>query len=138
MPEGIPTPSVIPYLLYEDPERIRDFLVDALGFTEVATHKGPDGRVGNIALRMADKYVMLSTAQPSFGMAPPGGLPALHAGVMVYVEDVDTHFAHAESAGATIWYPPQDMPYGQREYGVRDPENGFWCFGTLLHGTDLG
>src|SRR5699024_873709 len=66
------------------------------------------------------------------GMTSPGALPAVHAGVMVYVDDVDAHFEQATSAGATIWYEPQDMPYGQREYGVRDPENGFWCFGELF------
>ncbi|MBE3000724.1 VOC family protein [Nocardiopsis sp. HNM0947] len=136
MAVDIHTPNVIPYLLYDDPARIRDFLSEALGFTEVATHRSPDGEVGNIQLRMADQFVMLSRAQPSMGMAGPGALPAVHAGVMVYVDDVDAHFEHARSAGATIWYEPQDMPYGQREYGVRDPENGFWCFGTLLPEPD--
>lgn len=132
MQGDIPTPSVIPYLLYDDPVRIRDFLTEALGFTEVMTNRSPDGKVGNIQLRMADKFVMLSAAQPEVGIVAPGGLPAVHAGVMVYVDDVDAHFERAKSAGASIWYEPQDMPYGQREYGVRDPENGFWCFGTFL------
>lgn len=135
MLNGLPTPSVIPYLLYDDPAEVRDFLVEALGFTEVATSMSPAGDVGNVALRMADKFVMLSSAQPAMGMAAPGSLPAVHAGVMVYVDDVDAHYERATSAGATIWYEPQDMPYGQREYGVRDPENGFWCFGTLLPET---
>lgn len=98
----------------------------------MATHRSPDGAVGNIALRMADKFVMLSRAQPEMGLSAPGGLAAVHAGVMVYVGDVDAHFARARAAGAAIWYEPQDTPYGQREYGVRDPEDGFWCFGTLL------
>lgn len=137
MPDGVPTPSVIPYLLYTDPARIRDFLVEALDFTEVATHRSPEGEVGNIALRMGDKFVMLSRAQPGMGLAAPGDLPAVHAGTMVYVADVDAHYHRAKSAGATIWYEPADMPYGQREYGVRDPENGFWCFGTFLPGSGL-
>lgn len=132
MSDAVPTPSVIPYLLYEDPAGVRDFLVEAFGFTEVATHRSPEGEVGNIQLRMADKFVMLSRAQAEWGLAAPGDLPAVHAGVMVYVDDVDAHFAQAKSAGATIWYEPADMPYGQREYGARDPENGFWCFGTML------
>jgi len=132
MSVDIPTPSAIPYLLYEDPARIRDFLTKALGFTEVATNQSPEGEIGNIQLRMADKYVMLSRPRTRMGMTSPGALPAVHAGVMVYVDDVDAHFEQATSAGATIWYEPQDMPYGQREYGVRDPENGFWCFGELF------
>ncbi|MCH6161277.1 hypothetical protein MMA15_12975 [Streptomyces sp. M600PL45_2] len=41
---------------------------------------------------------------------------------MDYIDDVDAHFEQARSAGVTIWYEPQEMPYGQRGYGVRDPE----------------
>jgi len=129
---AIPTPSVIPYLLYADPARIRDFLVEAFGFTEDSTHTAPDGTVGNIQLRMGDKLLMLSSARPEMGLTTPRELTAVHAGVLTYVEDVDAHYDKARAAGAHIWYEPQDMPYGQREYGARDPENGFWCFATLL------
>ena len=132
MSDRLPTPSVIPYLLYDDPARVRDFLVGAFGFTAVSTHESPDGEVSNIELRMGDKFLMLSRARAEMGMSSPSALPAVHAGVLVYVEDVDAHFAQARSAGADIWYEPQDMPYGQREYGARDPENGFWSFATLL------
>lgn len=131
MSDEIPTPSVIPYLLYDDPGRIRDFLVDAFGFTAVSSHKDPDGVVSNIELRLGDKFLMLSRARADMGMSSPAKLPAVHAGVLVYVQDVDTHFSQARSAGADIWYEPRDMPYGQREYGARDPENGFWSFATL-------
>jgi len=86
MSVDIPTPSAIPYLLYEDPARIRDFLTKALGFTEVATNQSPEGEIGNIQLRMADKYVMLSRPRTRMGMTSPGALPAVHAGVMVYVD----------------------------------------------------
>ena len=30
--------------------------------------------------------------------------------------------------GAEIAHEPADMPYGVREYGVRDPEGGLWSF----------
>ncbi len=46
------------------------------------------------------------------------------------VADVDAHFAHAKSSGATILSEPTDQDYGQREYGVKDPEGHSWWIAT--------
>ena len=46
------------------------------------------------------------------------------------VDDVDAHFAHAKAAGATILSEPTDQDYGQREYGVKDPEGHSWWMAT--------
>ncbi len=54
------------------------------------------------------------------------------AGLSIMVDDVDAHYAHAVSEGATIVYEPTDMPYGVREYGTRDLENRLWSFMTPL------
>jgi uncharacterized glyoxalase superfamily protein PhnB len=51
----------------------------------------------------------------------------------VIVDDVETHHAHAQAEGATIVYPPADMPYGAREYGARDLEGRLWSFMTPLN-----
>ena len=51
-------------------------------------------------------------------------------GIVVQVEDVDAHFAHAKAGGADIVREPIDEDYGQREYGVRDPEGHNWYFAT--------
>jgi uncharacterized glyoxalase superfamily protein PhnB len=49
------------------------------------------------------------------------------SGLVVHVDDVDAHFAHAR---ARIDAEPVDQPYGQREYGARDPEGHRWWFAT--------
>ncbi len=51
---------------------------------------------------------------------------------MIRVDDVDTHYAQARASGARIESEPQDMPYGQREYGARDPEGHRWWFAAPL------
>lgn len=48
----------------------------------------------------------------------------------VLVDDVDAHHARSAAAGARITFPPADMPYGQREYGVTDTEGRLWSFAT--------
>jgi uncharacterized glyoxalase superfamily protein PhnB len=49
---------------------------------------------------------------------------------VIHVTDVDAHFRHAKAQGATITSEPRDEDYGQREYGVRDPEGHDWWFAT--------
>jgi uncharacterized glyoxalase superfamily protein PhnB len=34
------------------------------------------------------------------------------------------------AAGARVVRELEDMPYGSREYSVRDPEGNLWSFGT--------
>ena len=47
-------------------------------------------------------------------------------------DDVDAHFGRARAAGAVVDSEPRDMPYGQREYGARDPEGHRWWFAARL------
>ena len=46
----------------------------------------------------------------------------------VYVDDVDKHFEQAKEAGAKILQEPKDQVYGDRSYGVEDPEGHHWYF----------
>jgi len=61
---------------------------------------------------------------------------AQSSGLVVYVDDVDAHFTRAQSAGARIDAEPVDQPYGQREYGARDPEGHRWWFATPARTID--
>ena len=54
----------------------------------------------------------------------------------MFVDDVDQHFRRAAAAGARIDSEPVDQPYGQREYGARDPEGHRWWFATPLAQLD--
>lgn len=51
------------------------------------------------------------------------GAPALTGTLYLTVPDVDALYAAVRDR-ATIAWPPQDMPYGSREFGLRDP-NGY-------------
>ena len=87
-----------------------------------------DGRVVHGELQAGDGVVWLHPEAPQFGLASPRTVGAATASVAVMVDDVDAHFEHARSHGATIDYEPVDQPYGYREYSARDSEGGLWSF----------
>ncbi len=64
------------------------------------------------------------------GLSTPNQAKAQTGGIVVHVADVDAHFAHAKASGAAILSEPTDQDYGQREYGVRDPEGHSWWIAT--------
>nr|WP_246756994.1 VOC family protein [Bradyrhizobium neotropicale] len=61
---------------------------------------------------------MLSEASEQF--------PASAAAFYLYVADADASMAKAERAGAEKIMDIADMPYGDRQGGVRDPSGNIW------------
>jgi len=133
VPEG--HQRVMPYLFYADVAVSLQFLVDAFGFAIRSVHKLPNGKIVNAQASIGDAVVMMGPAQRQFGFASPETLPALHCGIVTYVDDVDAHCARARGAGATIEREPADQEYGVREYTARDREGNQWFFWTALGDT---
>ena len=119
---------IVPALSYDDAGAMIDFLCSAFGFVEQFRLDMPDGSIGHASLVYGDDEVTLATAYPEGGLGGPSRLPHLHASVMVYVDDVDAHHAHAAAAGANIAQEPEDQFYGDRTYRAVDPEGGHWWF----------
>ena len=119
---------IVPALSYDDAPAMIEFLCRAFGFVERFRLDMPDGSIGHASLVYGDSEVTLATAYPEGGLGGPGGLPHVHAMVMVYVDDVDAHHAHAAAAGANITQEPEDQFYGDRTYRALDPEGGHWWF----------
>ena len=53
--------------------------------------------------------------------------PYIVDGVLVYVDDLDAHYAHARAAGARILSEPTDTGHG-RSYRAEDVEGHRWMF----------
>ena len=122
--------NVIPLLIYEDIAAMQRFLVSAFGFDVGILERDGNGRVVHGEVSMNGTAIWLHRATADHGVASPKALPAVNAGVVVLVADVDAHCERARAAGAAIDREPADQPYGQREYSVRDPEGGRWYFAT--------
>jgi uncharacterized glyoxalase superfamily protein PhnB len=58
--------------------------------------------------------------------------PNVTHGVMVRVEDVDAHHAHAQARGTRILDDPTDFPYGERQYKAEDLAGHRWTFSQTI------
>ncbi len=120
-----PSQRIVPYLLYEDVVRALAWL-SAVGFREHLRHTSETGIVDHAEARIGDWAVMLGHPGPDYES------PYHHGRVsdvlVVYVDDVDAHFAHARDMGVAVLDEPEDRPYGDRSYRVQDPEGHHWEF----------
>jgi len=133
----MPTPSLAPYLFYDDVERAARFMVEAFGFTLGFTSPDPAGGLAHAQLVHGSGLIMVGHAGGG-GLRlvkSAGALEALHAGVYVFVGDVDAHCARARAAGAVVLLEPADQPWGDRMYCATDPEGQFWMFAKRLAPT---
>ena len=123
---------IIPVLVYEDIAAGHDFLVEALGFTSGGIHRNPEGKPIHAEVRAGELVIWLHRVAPELNLASPRSIPAASSGLVVRVANVDTHCERARARGAHLESEPRDMPYGQREYGVRDMEGHRWWFASPL------
>ena len=92
-------PDVVPFLTYEDG-------IAALEWD----YEGPKRHRGTCRIAAAWS-----------------ALPWIIDGVLVYVDDVDEHYARAKAAGAVILSEPEDGPPARR-YRAEDLEGHRWMF----------
>ena len=123
---SMPASDVIPELVYPDIADAAQWLCAAFGFAE--------------RLRIADHRIQMSVGNGAIvlvsGNVPSSGSPS-HA-IMVRVEDVDSHFARARKAGATVSGTPVTYPYGERQYAAHDLAGHRWVFSQTVADIDPG
>ena len=122
--------DVIPIIVCSDIAAEHDFLVDTLGFVSGGLERDPSGNVVHGEVRAGERRIWLHVVTDEHGLATPRVLGGASGGPVVHVEDVDAHHAHAKAVGAEILSEPTDQEYGQREYGVKDPDGHSWWFAT--------
>lgn len=118
------TPYVSPYLLVDDVDEQVDWVVEVLGFEDRGRVKGPDGKAMHGAIRAGEGLVMMGT--PGATHKTPKSLGGTTSMVYVYVDDVDKSYARAQEKGAEIIDALADQFYGDRTFGVRDPQGHMW------------
>jgi uncharacterized glyoxalase superfamily protein PhnB len=122
--------DIVPLLACSDIAAEHDFLVNVLGFASAGVERTPDGTVVHAEVRMGGRRIWLHRADEADGLVPPGRLGSAGGGIVVHVTDVDAHHERVRAAGADVLYEPRDEDYGQREFGVRDPEGHLWWIAT--------
>lgn len=115
---------VTPYIFAAAAQDYVRFLETAFGARELGRSLAPDGRIANCQLRFGSTTIMVSEAS--------GDFPPSRAALYLYVEDADAAMARAEKAGAERIMDVDDMPYGDRQGGVRDPSGNIWWISQRL------
>jgi PhnB protein len=121
LPPGFNT--VTPYFFVTGAHGFIDFLVQGLGGREISRHMNGD-RIANAQVQLGTSTVMVSEASPDY--------PAMQASYYLYVEEAASAMSRAVAAGATEIMAVMDMPYGDRQGGVRDPHGNLWWLSQRL------
>jgi uncharacterized glyoxalase superfamily protein PhnB len=122
-------PGVVPELVYEDVALASEWLSQTFGFREILRQTLDDGVVTHAEMDTGSGIVMLAVARD--GKLSPRDDHVCKQ-VIVFVPDVDRHFADAERADAHVIDQPTDKPWGLRQYLVRDLEGHLWEFSQHL------
>jgi PhnB protein len=122
IPPGFST--VTPYFFVRDADRFVSFLVKGFGGTEVLRSLLPDGRIANAQIRIGTSTIMASEAGDRY--------PPMPTACYLYVEDADKAMALALAAGGTLEMDASDMPYGDRQGGIKDPHGNIWWISQRL------
>ena len=122
VPEGFAV--VTPYIFVSGGEEYVRFVEAAFGASEIGGSVTPSGRIANCQMRFGTTTIMLSEASDEFSPSA--------AALYLYVENVDASMERAIKAGAEKILDVADMPYGDRQGGVRDCSGNIWWVSQRL------
>src|SRR6202008_1479420 len=105
----------------EDGIAALEWLAEVFGFRETARFTSSAGMLSQGGMSIGGGLIMLASPSPDFQgprlhrgscetAASWSALPWIIDGVLVYVEDVDEHYARAKAAGAIILSEPEGGP----------------------------
>jgi uncharacterized glyoxalase superfamily protein PhnB len=134
--------DVVPMLTYADGPAAMDWLAEAFGFVEQTRWLDGAGRVSHGEMRAGGGLVMIAstttayegpTAHRAHCATADAWLrsPFVVDGTLVYVDDIDAHYARALSAGAPTLSEIEDGP--GRLYRTEDLEGHRWMFMQRSH-----
>jgi PhnB protein len=129
-PDSYPRmPDIYPRLAYEDERAALEYLTRVFQLEEIREARTETEESMLAWLRAGDGVVMIGHANADIHLIhSPRTIGNTTVQMMVYVRDVDAHYAHAVESGAVITMPVQDAFYGERRYEATDREGHRWHF----------
>ena len=127
--------SITPVLIVKNGDKAIEFYKNGFGVEERCSMKSPDGRVAHAELKLGDSVFMLSDEYPEMKCHSPKTIGGSPVSMYVYVDDVDSVFNKAISAGAKVLDPIKDQFWGDRHGRLEDPFGHLWSIAT--HKKDL-
>jgi PhnB protein len=130
--------QIIPMLAYENGVAAMEWLCEVFGFTERTKWLDDSGKLTHGEIAIADSIIMLATPTPDYqsplhhrqhceATAKAYTVPYIINGVLVYVDDIESHFKNAKAKGAIILSGIETGGPGAR-YRAEDLEGQRWMF----------
>ena len=111
-----------------DADRLLKFFKEGLGGQIKGLHRTPDGAVANAHVSFGDTTIMVSSARDEW--------KATYGTYYIYVSDAAAAFDRAIKSGGEARMEPAEMPYGEIQGGVADPEGNLWWLSQRLSESD--
>jgi len=123
--------SVIPTLTIRGAAEAIEFYKKVFDAKEIYRFPGPDGKsLMHAEIRIGDSAIMLCDEMPEIGFLSPKSTGGPSGAIYLYVNDVDSVFHKAVSAGATPLMPLMDGFWGDRIGSLSDPFGHRWTVAT--------
>lgn len=134
IPDGYST--ITASLIVKDAVNAIEFYKKAFGAQELYRFLGPDGKtIMHTELKIGNSRIMLSEEAPQMNCRSPQSLGGTGIHIYMYVDDADTTFNKAVTAGAKPTMPIADMFWGDRFGTIEDPFGHVW--GIATHKKDM-
>ena len=128
IPEGYHT--ITPYLVIDGAGKAIDYYTKVFGAKEKMRMPSPGGRIGHAELSIGDSTLMLADEHPEMGHKGPRATGGTPVSILLYVDDVDSVFKNAVTAGGKERQPVKDQFYGDRSGTLEDPFGHVWTIAT--------
>jgi PhnB protein len=123
------------HLTVDGADRASSWYRDALGAREQNRITLPAGKLIHVQLAFGDLTVMLADEFPEMSSFGPHHLGGTYGAIYLHVDDVDTLWNRAVSAGASVVRPLTDAFWGERDGQILDPFGHRW--GLTQHMRDV-
>ena len=130
IPDGYHT--LTPYMIVDGAAAALDFYKRAFGARADVRMDGPGGKIMHCEFVIGDSKFMMADEFPEKGARSPKHYNGSPVSLHLYVPDVDSRFAKAVAAGASVKQAVTDQFYGDRSGTVIDPFGYTWHISTHM------
>jgi uncharacterized glyoxalase superfamily protein PhnB len=122
---SVPTDVILPHVIYRNLPEAITWLTNIFGFVEHYRYGDPTSPSG-AQMRAGQAWVMVRNARGNERI--PAELGYGTQSLTIFIDDVEKHYAHSQSAGAKIVEELRETEYGEFQYAVLDLNGHHWLF----------
>ena len=125
--------SVTPTLTVRGAGDAIEFYKKAFDAEEIIRFAGPDGKtIMHAEIKIGDSIIMLNDEFPQMNCLSPQSVGGPSSAIYLYVENSDSIFNNAVSAGAKVRMPMMNAFWGDRFGMLEDPYGHIWTVATRI------